>query len=422
MKQRSANYMIALYLGQVILSLTGTLIFQIRVNPIVLLVISAAFPVYYLKTMTEPEAESVVLSRPARPWLVAALAMLPSLLAYEELRKMWVRWSDPGRVSDVIPQLQAQSDWFFSGQFPYQWVRFESYQAFPVYMPLHWMPARFSRLLQLDVRWVGFLLLLGAMGLAAYCIAKSARITVSTRNYFALILWSVPLWSFIVWNPLEMAVSLETIVAAWYLVLAAGLLAKNHWLIGIGLAGCLLSRYTGVFWAPTFAYLLWRYQPKKYSFYLWGGVAAAVLGLYIVPFLMKEPGILEQGVLYHNMCALGGWTRPDQYTYEHGLTMAIHLREWLPGVPEHSLFLARALQGAIMLLLSAGSIWLYVKKWHQRTDIYAFSLASLQLALMLFYIFSPMVFQYYMLVPLVLGGVMCWYALSASDSGKAAAI
>ena len=104
MKQRSANYMIALYLGQVILSLTGTLIFQIRVNPIVLLVISAAFPVYYLKTMTEPEAESVVLSRPARPWLVAALAMLPSLLAYEELRKMWVRWSDPGRVSDVIPE------------------------------------------------------------------------------------------------------------------------------------------------------------------------------------------------------------------------------------------------------------------------------------------------------------------------------
>lgn len=415
MKSRSQYYLIALYLVQIILSLVGTLIFQIRANPFALLFISVAFPLLYIKILADNSLSQDRSPLSKKAYLFTFLALLPSLLACEELRKMWVKWAEPVKTSDVIPQLQAQNDWFFSGQFPYQWVILSTHQAYPVYMPLHWMPIQIAHLFHIDVRWSGCILLLVAMGIAAYFIARNVMVASIGRSYLALICWSLPIWSFIIWNPVEIAVSLETIVAAWYVILAGGLISRSHWLIGIGLAGCLLSRYTGVFWIPTFAYLLWRYQPKRYSFYLWGGVAAAILGIYVIPFLLKEPGILKQGVLYHNMCALGGWAKPDQYTYEHGLNLAIHLREWLPGTPEESLFLARALQGALMLLLSIGSILLYEKKWHKKTDIYTFSLASLQLVIVLFYLFSPMVFQYYMLVPLITGGMMCWHAISVAS-------
>ncbi len=419
MKNRPAIYLITLYFLQILLSLIGTQILQIRANPFFLLAVSVALPVYYIRILSDSNAEAPRKPLSEKAWLFTLLAILPTLLAYEELRKIWVKWAEPGKVSDVIPQLQAQNDWFFSGQFPYQWVLFESYRSYPVYMPLHWMPVELARLFHIDVRWAGCLVMLAAMGIASYLIARKVSVSSINRSYLALVLWSIPIWSFIVFNPMEIAVSLETIVAAWYLLLVAGLIVKNHWLIGIGLAGCLLSRYTGVFWVPTFAFLLWRYQPKKYSYYIWGGVAAAILGFYVIPFWLKDPTILKQGVLYHNMCALAGWAKPDQYTYEHGLNLAIHLREWLPGTPEESLFLSRALQGAVMLLLSIASIWLYVKKWHKKTDIYTFSLASLQLVLVLFYLFSPMVFQYYMLVPLMTAGVMCWQAISAPGGRKA---
>jgi len=407
---RTIRSVILLFLAQIILLIWSSgVIFYKEANPFACLAISLILLVYCFKVFLRTGRDEHRSPAPtAQRWAHAGVASLGLLLAYEELRKIWVKYPDPVMISDVLPQLEWQCNLFFSGQFPYQTLVLPTHQPFPVYMPLHWGPIQIANLMQIDTRWSGALMLLVALGIAGYWLRKTHPTSPWLVSLPALLLLVLPLWAFIWLADVQIAVSLETVVAAWYLLLAAGLATRNHWLIGIGICGAMLSRYSLICWIPLFAYLLWRYEPKKYSYYLWGTAFAAGMLLFVLPFWLKDPGIVSKITGYYDHCSVLAWIKPDQYTYLDGLSFNIHLREWLPGSPEQNWPFARAIQFGLQLVVAALGAYFYHKKWRERMDTYTFSLFALTVMLLLFYQFSPMIFKYYMLTPLTVVAVLCW--------------
>lgn len=402
----------------IIFSVLGPNLFGLttaKSNPFVLLVLNVGLVVnaYFL---LKNRAKTVGSPRPKKAFWQILMALLPLFLAYEELRKLWQKF-DPAKISDVLPQLRAQNNWFFNGEFPYQWLKFETYSAFPVYMPLHWLPIQFSNLLGFDERWIGVLFVAAAIGVVVYFLTKNVATGVAGwKTGLGFWLISLPIWAFIVWSGLELAVSFELVVAAWYVLLAGGLAAGDLRLVGIGLAGCLLTRYTCFFWLPTFAVLLWICRPRRDSFWLWGGVAAAVLLLYVLPFVCRDPSVLATGVEYHNHCALDSWSRPHDDDFRQGINFAAYFKHLLGSSPESALFWMRAIQFLLMFALFAGGIFFYQKRAKNFLSFFDFALLELQLVISLFYLSSPMTFQYYLIVPLMTGAVLVWKALFSINS------
>ncbi len=203
--------------------------------------------------------------------------------------------------------------------------------------------------------------------------------------------------------------SFELTIAAFYLVLASGLLGRNLWLVTLGLLLCLLSRYTLVFWLPLMAWMLWQEQAPKTNFTVWGAVALSVLLVYLVPFYFKDPSILTEGIHYHNNCAIGEWTGygepPVSWSMEKGIYFALYLKNLFGGEMAERVTQARVVQAAVMLSLLGFGLWAY-RRWKSRLDGFALGLVMLYAMVGCFYFFSPMTFQYYYLVLFMLSAVV----------------
>lgn len=400
--------LLLLFLLQVILCVYGNFIFVNRVNPFALLLTTLAL-VYYaaleLKNKppdpTRPEAWTI-------PFLHGLVGVGAIIALIGPISKVFQKFPDPSKFSDVIPQMKGQADLFFSGQFPYIPIETVSHRPYPVYLPLQWMPFQISNILRIDARWTGVILFAAGVFVAGYFLRKHYNNLPLIKSLLRTILLVFPFWAFVQWSKKDVGVSAEGVVAFWYLLLATGLAVKNRWLLFIGLVGGILSRYSLLVWLPLLALLLWYYESKRYSFIIWGGVIIAVLGLFVVPFLLKDPSILAKMSAHYAKCDEGSWVYPDEYTYQEGLSLNIHLREWLPGKPADSLPYAHWPQLLVQLLCMAGGWVYYRREGHRHFDMYTYALLALTLMPMLLYIFSPMVFRYYMLMPLSISAVLCW--------------
>jgi len=401
---------ILLFVLQIYLTFQGVYYFNKYWSPLALFLVSAGIAALYFYRHLNQPAKSPAPS--VSPRLLSTLlwalgGALTIVLGYEELRKLWVEFPNPAQYSDVLPQLEAQYQRFSRGEMPYAPVPLPTHTPFPVYMPLHWLPIGITSWLGLDTRWAGFGLLVIATGIYGYWIGRQnapvgARIT-------ALFLPSMGLWGFILWGRLELAVSFEIVIAAYYLILAAGLLGRHVPTIVVGLILCLLSRYTLLFWLPLLAYVWWKELPRKTNYTIWGSVALSVLLLYIFPFYLQDPGIFTTGIKYHNDGAIAQWAGfgdpPVSWTMETGIYFGINMKSVFPGDAAQQVFLARVTQGALMLALLGFGLWAY-HRWKKRLDGYALCLGLLYAMIGCFYFFSPMTFQYYLLVLMVLSAVL----------------
>jgi hypothetical protein len=216
-------------------------------------------------------------------------------------------------------------------------------------------------------------------------------------------------------------VSFELIIAAYYLVLAAGLYARNITLVLLGLIFCLLSRYTLVFWLPLFAWMAWHALPRRQNYLIWASVAIAVTAVYLIPFLLKDPGILKSGLAYHNQAAVDEWKGYGDpavsWSFERGIYFAPHLKAIFSGAMEQRVFGARVVQGSLMLLLTAAGM-AFFRKWRARIDWNHFSLAFLYLFVCVFYFFGPLTYRYYLIVMFALSAVLCAGIISVPFSEK----
>ena len=412
-----------LFLAQTYLSFRGVSHFGKYWNPVLLFAASLAVGYYWLRLlMQEKPAKNLEPTLNAdwrRKSLGVFLGMFSMLLCYEELRKLFVKYSPPGKISDVLPQIEALYTRYFEGVFPYQPVDVDTHIAYPVYMPLHWMPIGISQFLQIDSRWSGYILLVVVAGIYGYFVFRQNRPLVV--QIAATLLPSIALWGFILWGQADIPVSYELVIAAYYLVLAAGLVGRHIWWVTAGLILCLLSRYTLVFWLPLFAVLFWQNETLRRNATLWLTVAASILLLYFVPFLLEEPTILSQGIAYHNDAAIAEWKGygepPVSWTMEQGIHFAKHLRDVTGGDAGHQVFVARTVQASAMLFLLFAGLLGY-RRWRGRIHYFDFSLLMLYFFILFFYTFGPLTYRYYLIVTLLLSAVICGRTILTSEENR----
>jgi hypothetical protein len=412
--KRPILLVLSLFIAQVILCIYGHRIFQKEANPFAIMIIAGLLAYTCFRILSVSKQDVSLKTKSYLPWLHAVVGMAAMFTAYEELRKLWVKY-DPAKISDVIPQLNALCMRFFTGEYPYTPVILPGEEPFPIYMPLHWAPIQLSFALGIDVRWSAMLLLMAAVGIAAYFLSRSHITSPRLQTIPATLLFALPIWGYVIWSPIELSCSLEGIVAAWYILLAAGLASRNFVLITVGIIGAVLSRYSLLFWLPLFAILLWLNAPKKYSYWVWGSTIVAWVGLFGIPFLMKDPLLISKIMAHYHMCSERSWLHPDEYTYLDGLSLNIHLRHWLPGNPEDNLKYFHYPQIGLQLLIVALGAYFYQKRWKDKIDIYSFSLIALAIMPLFFYNLSPMLFKYYMLMPLSVSAVLCWKTIACVD-------
>ncbi len=389
----------------------GDFIFNKYLNAILLFMASMAIPGYliwlYLKKPVIKSFVKPVSAWRSLLWMLAGLVTF--LLSYEELRKIFVKYSDPVQYSDVIPQLFALYDRFSHGQFPYAPVPFSGYQAIPVYMPLHWLPIGLAGPLHLDIRWVGWGFISVASALYGWYISVQPGLW--RIRLAALVLPSIPLWAYIYWGPLDLAVSYEILIAAYYFILAIGLVTKNYWIVTVGIILCVLSRYTLLFWIPWFAILFLIQEGWKKSFWMWGTIAVSVVLLYLIPFYSKDPSFLGQQLTYYKNATLGDWIgccgdHPVSWTQEQGISFAPHLRALFGGDLAHRIYLTRVVMGVVLLFTFVSGLLLF-KRWRNKIDTYTLSLVWLYFFIAGYYFFGPLTYRYYLLPFLVLSAVLC---------------
>jgi hypothetical protein len=352
---------------------------------------------------SEPAADAEAAPLREKGILGAFFGMFGIMAVYEIVRKSFAQYTPPGNYSDVLPQLETMYHRFAAGEFPYAPVDVGTHIAYPVYLPLHWLPVG----LMSDGRWVGFIALLLAVGLMCYHLFRMK--SPLWQKMIAALLPAWILYCYSKWGEIDLPVSFEMIIAAYYLLLGIGLGTKNRILIAAGLITCLLSRYTLVFWLPLFALMYWQREGKKYSLWLWGSVAAAVLLIYVMPFWMQSPEILGKGLQYHNEAAVNEWKGygepPVSWSMERGIHFALHLKQISGGGAENQVFIARIIQAAIMLLLLALGLGLY-RRIRTGINPYDLGLMMLYLTVLCFYAFGPLTYRYYMIVPLMLSALL----------------
>lgn len=405
------NFVFVLLLSQLFFCFLGVQVFGIYVNAFFFFFSSLAIAYFYFasvlyrKENKNPDHEKNL--KPLIGGLLFGILMAVIFIMYV-IR--FHKFHDTNAYSDVLMQLEALYDRFARGEQPYYPVNPPAHSPFPVYMPLHWLPIGFARLFNVDLRVIGLLILYIAVGLYAYYFIDR------NKNVWSILLVIVMpvaiLLSF--FYSLDLVYVFETPIAAYYLLLALGLARRNMWLTTLGIILCLLSRYTMVFWLPIFAVLLFMNVSRRQAFMLFGTIILSVVLIYILPFYLRAPDALADGLRYHNRTVISGWEYGAD-TLRIGVYFAPHMRALFSGTAEHRVFCARVVQALVMLLLFIGGMIAYTFN-RKRINFYDFSLGMLYLVLLCFYTIGPMIFIYYLLSLFFVGIVLCARIIENTES------
>jgi hypothetical protein len=380
-----------------------------EINPFWLFTTCLALSIYYLFTNTNTRlAHSLKNENSWRAWVAGAvLGGLAMGLLISSVKQSFTEYPDASKFSDVVPQIEALYTRLAAGKFPYYPLEQYSWHPFPVYMPIHWLPVAVTYMLHIDTRWIGMFLLVAASCVYGIYVWKTnANIII---KLCCLVLPAIGLWSFLRWASLDVAVSFELIIAAYYLILAAGLAMRSLPITILGIILCLLSRYTMVFWLPLFLILLWLDSPRKNSYLSWSAIAVSVLVIYIFPFYLHDPSILKTGIAYHNGAAIAEWVgygdNHTSWSFESGLYFAPYIKQMFSGDMEHRVFMCRAIQASAMLAMMGLGLLLH-KKFKDRINFYDLSLVMLFLFLTFFFMFSPLTYKYYFIPFIMVSAVV----------------
>lgn len=219
------------------------------------------------------------------------------------------------------------------------------------------------------------------------------------------------IWAYILFSPIEIGVSFGLTIVAYYIILAIGLISGNIFLIGAGIIMCLLSRYTLLFWLPLFATILWVNKKPNISYTLWGGILLALLGFYILPFYLEDPTIINKAISYYYGAAANEWigygTPLVSWTFERGVYFGPIYKKLFAGEMIQRVYDARLIQTIFMAVLCLGGIFIYLRYLRTKIRWNVFAFAMLYTIVISFFIVSPLTFQYYLMVPLVLSAIIC---------------
>jgi hypothetical protein len=302
-------------------------------------------------------------------------------------------------LSDVIPQAQILSARLLRFDHPYQAIDFGTYiMNPPTYLPAHWMPYMISSFFQFDPRWVCFLIwviawLLFFRGLLSMGVGLWQGIILLVLP--AIVISAVKDHDVLTW-----AISLEMMVAGYYLALGAGL-ASGHRSQQSGSAVlCLMSRFALLFWMPIYLWVTAQLEGKK-AFWRTALVLAGGCAILYVPFLGNDPFMFFKTQQYYNNGSVVEWIQGDKppHLYNHLGFARFYFEEYRPDLTGGVLAIKKTmllLSGFVMLLLVG--IFQKIKRW---VSPELFLLGSFKIMLAVFYSFIQIPYHYLYVVPMI---------------------
>jgi len=317
--------------------------------------------------------------------------------------KYFDRWKidlDDPKYSDVIPQIGFMVRRFLNGEFPYQIIDFGGHQLFPTYQPFQWFPYIVAEVGNFDYRFVAFFAL-GCSLLLFHFILLKSNLSKLYKVAFTISPWLL-LNLFINSGKHEYAITVENLIAAYYLFFVFSIFSKSILCKGIATIMCLLSRYTLVLWLPLYCLTVLienRNDVLKYG----GIVITGLLLFYVFPFMTKDIEILIKGFDYHTKAAADLWKivdgRPPPGLFQ-GMGLSSFFYSYVDGN-----YLAKLSSIKFIHLLVTSTcvlfftvIFLKCKKQIFKRNIYI--LGSFKIYITLFYSFIQVPFNYLYIVSL----------------------
>ena len=316
--------------------------------------------------------------------------------------------------SDIVPAMQLYVRRMLAGENAYAPQNFGAWTVDPVYFPVTWLPYTFSELLDIDYRWTayGVFLLASAIYLGRVWRggAGVAELLLKTALPFVYLL------QFINNKPSYLGHAVELLPTGMYLLLALTVFRKSPWVMALGIGLCLLSRYALSFWIPVYLLLIWGERGFRTAFLTGLGVAAMVLGIYVLPFLSRDWESLPKGLAYYQTTATDQWYpqrwqqpgEPPTHLFR-GLSFA----PWFYDNTEYEVedrlrrnkkfHLVASLTAAVLLLV--GYFWLR-RRQHFNARMYA--LIGLKFFLTVFYAWLYVPFAYLYMLPCLLTLTIIW--------------
>lgn len=390
-------------------------LWTLYLNPLILF-LCAIIPGFLLITFS---AESPADFKPVSPKIkiaVAALCVFCIAMCYFFFTAILIPTSSVlhiERYSDVIPLLHALNERLLAGKFPYREIDFYGYTLYPTYLPLQWLPYSIAELFSFDYRLISFFALMIALSVFAFQLIKS-----QTPIAFKCIWILIPFAAYLVlmlYNTYDFQYSVESLIAAYYIVLILALMKKNILFISAAIILCLLSRYSLVLWLPLLAFVFYFENKKQ----LGKGliiVLGGVLLMYVIPFLLQDVSVFSNGFEYHTKAARAVWEASDNASgvkpekLFSGYGFAGYFYDTLPGSVESKFNTLRLTH----FLFSMGSVILMaIYYFNKKASLQSmgFLMGSLQVYLVIFYTFIQIPYSYLFIVPFFTGMIITFYLI-----------
>ena len=195
--------------------------------------------------------------------------------------------------------------------------------------------------------------------------------------------------------------TVEIMVAGYYIAFIAGLGGKNAVLKGLMIAICLMSRYSLVLWLPLWVAVEFISGNRKQLGISLLVIFLFIVGIYGIPFLSHDPGIFLRGYKYYSQAAMGEWQHLDdqQHPYHlyggHGFAWLFYSKLSQYSLPDR----LKSLQ-KVHFLLSFGSvvvmgIWYWFNR--KKVNYKLFLLGSFKIYLSIFLAFIQVPYAYLMI-------------------------
>jgi hypothetical protein len=375
------------------------------ISPILLLGSSLGIGFLYLKIANTRQVLPISAMKLPRI-AVTILQLIPfiilSYLVFKTNKTIWW-WHatiDNGLdKSDIIPQITVLVKRFLSGEQPYYPIPLGDYTLYPTYLPLQWMPYIATEMLHKDYRWIPVV----ALWLASlYFFIKYRSVEANIVLKIVLPVFPLIAWYSIVMYDNDMfKLTVEGLVAGYYLFVACNIGGRRVLPLAIGIALCLLSRYSIVLWVPLALACFYIAGEKRKALI----IAGVTLLLFLVFYW-----IFIHGYQYHTTAAYGEWLNDLQvlkgkfYLY-NGFGFTAWALKLVPGDLNHVLTVYQKIH-LVLCISTVGGLFYYFKQKKDSINLNAFLLFSFKVYLAVFYAFIQIPYKYLFLVPVVVSGVL----------------
>lgn len=387
------------------------------ITPVLFLGSSIGIGFLFLR-ISQRNAEVPAATLKLHPNLIRALQFIPllalSYLVFKTMKTIWW-WQttiDSGvDKSDIIPQIAALVQRHLRGEQPYYPIQFTGYQLYPTYLPMQWLPYIPVEILHKDYRWVP------TIGLWLASVWFFVKNTFHKQDD-APLLWKLllPVWPLIAWYAMIMydndlfKLTVESLIAAYYLFTATSISGKRVLPLAIGVAVCLLSRYSIIFWVPLCVGCYYLAGQRKQALVIVGTALVFFIVVYWLPFLRKDGMIFLNGYHYHTDAAYNQWlydrdVLQSKFYLANGFGFTAWAIRFIPGDLRHVLGVYQKVHLVMCFITIAGLLYLY---WKKRAvySLQAFLLFSFKVYLAVFYAFIQIPYRYLYIVPVIVSSVL----------------